>query len=1467
MKRFRFRSLVVVATIGVLFSLHGFRGESGSHPEDSSRLPCSRQPNQKARTGEVRIRFDGCHFAGYLHAPESSARHFLEFYDSVLGLEHGLEDLVVEAIRETGVSAHTRFAQVIDGRPIFESFVLVGQGSDGAIVSLHMNYYPAPEVVSGTDVIGVEAARALAMGASGVTELRMPAREREVWFASPDGSLRLAHEFWVFSADPLGDFLTLVDAATGKILFLENRIAFETGSGKVFWPNPLQTTGQMTFVDGGDSTTAALDAARVSVTLERLDAGTGLLKGQWVDTTLPGGIADASFPNEPSRVYEYDRDDPRFEAVVVYVTIDRAQAYFQSLGFSDSVGAQNGIRDFPSLANAHWFESDNSFYSTGNDAVHFGDGGVDDAEDADIVLHEYGHAVQHDQNSCWGGGEMGAMGEGFGDYLAASFFGDIGDATYQASHAACVGDWDAVAFSSSTPPCLRRVDGGKQYPGDLVGQVHADGEIWSAFLWELRGQVGATTADRLVLQHHFGLPCNATMPDAALGLLQADADLNSGANAAAIRAAACARGILSGSDCQAATSLLLSLAASPSPTVTGAEVTYTATLQNTTAGPLSGIIVSAAVPEGSSFVPDSASDGGSEAGGVVEWPSFGLDAGESVQRSFRVLVTAEGASGFADDMNGDASGWVASRDQGSLDWEHTSADGYGGTSLRSSVPTTPVGAADCVDGKADVFSCSNVDLEYWLPIANNGGGDGNDGWGWTDPSTGTEYYLSGQRNGTYFYDLSTPSAPGYLGSLPTHTSASDWRDIKVIGNYAFIVSEASGHGMQIFDLTELRSVSSPQTFAATAHYSGFGNAHNVVANPDTNFVYAVGTGTCSGGLHMVDVSNPLSPQGVGCFSGDGYTHDAQCVLYAGPDGDYSGREICLAFNEDTIAIVDVTDKSSPALVSNTTYGAAQYTHQGWLTEDQAYVLVNDEMDERNAGNPTRTYVFDVSDLDAPTLSGTYEGPLPAIDHNLYVRGDFVFEANYTSGLRILKAQDLSTGTLCEVASFDTYPDSDSAQFRGAWNAYPFFESGIVVVNAIEGVAIVRPDLVTAQCDGGGGGGGGAQKSWFAADPSGLSDMMLATAEPIVVESGATELEFWGKYDLEDGYDGGVVELSSDGGVTWQDLGSQFLSGGYDAVISTGFNNPIGGRMAFTGGSDGWKKSRIDLSPWVGVSVKVRFRSASDATIGGSGWYVDEVRAGNASLLLGSVTASESGGATVESGEQCDDGNSVENDGCSSSCVACGNSVITAPETCDDGNLVDGDGCTASCRIECPSSPNGACETGFGKGKLLIKETPGREKMLVQWKKGPSLSGTDFGNPLVAGGSVYSLCLYDDADTLVADYVIPRAGDTCAGNDCWKPVGPPPPYPTHQGYSFKDGDGTSDGINKMTLKGPRSASIKIQGKNNSSRGLNDLPTGIAAALRGTVRATAQLNVSDTGACFSLDLGSIKKSDETNFQAQN
>jgi choice-of-anchor B domain-containing protein len=266
--------------------------------------------------------------------------------------------------------------------------------------------------------------------------------------------------------------------------------------------------------------------------------------------------------------------------------------------------------------------------------------------------------------------------------------------------------------------------------------------------------------------------------------------------------------------------------------------------------------------------------------------------------------------------------------------------------------------------------------------------------------------------------------------------------------------------MQVFDLTELRSViTPPETFAETAHYSVFGSAHNIVINEDSGFAYGVGTNTCSGGLHMVNIQNPLLPTNAGCFSSDGYTHDAQCVNYVGPDPDHQGAEVCFNANEDTLTIVDVTNKTAPAQLSRTGYSGSGYTHQGWVTPDHAYFLLDDELDESSFGHNTRTRVWDITDLDAPVLIGFDVGTTPAIDHNQYVHQGYTYQANYRSGLRILDLTGIATASLTEAAFFDIYPSSDSPSFNGAWSVYPYFDSGVAVVSGIEqGLFILQPDL-------------------------------------------------------------------------------------------------------------------------------------------------------------------------------------------------------------------------------------------------------------------------------------------------------------------------------------------------------------------------------------------------------------------------
>lgn len=365
----------------------------------------------------------------------------------------------------------------------------------------------------------------------------------------------------------------------------------------------------------------------------------------------------------------------------------------------------------------------------------------------------------------------------------------------------------------------------------------------------------------------------------------------------------------------------------------------------------------------------------------------------------------------------------------------------------------------CDGGMADGYPCDNVDLMSILTIEEMDGQFGvNDIWGWTDPENGDEYVIIGLSEGTAFIDITDPLNPVHLGNLATHTDPSLWRDIKVHDNHAFIVSEASGHGMQVFDLTQLRNLNSvPVTFEETAHYDLFGSAHNIVINEETGFAYAVGTQTFAGGLHIVDISDPANPVIAGDFAQDGYTHDAQAIVYNGPDQDYAGKEIVFACNEDTFTIVDVEDKEDCQLVAREEYEGNAYSHQGWVTEDHRYFLLDDEIDEGNFGHNTKTYVWDIQDMENPVLVGTHFGPTTATDHNMYIQGEFVFQSNYNAGLRILSIDDLANAELTEIGYFDVIPETDQAGYDGSWSNYPYFESGVIAVTSMDhGLFLVKP---------------------------------------------------------------------------------------------------------------------------------------------------------------------------------------------------------------------------------------------------------------------------------------------------------------------------------------------------------------------------------------------------------------------------
>ena len=383
--------------------------------------------------------------------------------------------------------------------------------------------------------------------------------------------------------------------------------------------------------------------------------------------------------------------------------------------------------------------------------------------------------------------------------------------------------------------------------------------------------------------------------------------------------------------------------------------------------------------------------------------------------------------------------------------------------------------APCTDGATGPFDCSQVDLVAFVPLASLGADPGtilNDIWGWSDPVTGRDWALVGRSDATAFVDVSDPTNPRYAGELPLTEGATEnlWRDIKVYADHAFIVADGAGtHGVQIFDLTQLRDAAGPPvTFAETARYDGIASAHNIVINEETGMAYAVGSSmggqTCGGGLHMIDVRTPAEPVFLGCFSDattgrqrTGYSHDAQCVIYQGPDEDYQGREICFGANETALSIADVTDRDNPVAIARGEYPNVGYAHQGWLTEDHSYFFMGDEADESQGGvDRTRTLIWDVADLDDPLLLKEHFAETGTIDHNQYIRGNRLYQANLMSGLRVLDISDVENPI--EIGFFDTVPDDAGLPaFGGAWSNYPFFESGIVVVSSWnEGLFVLRP---------------------------------------------------------------------------------------------------------------------------------------------------------------------------------------------------------------------------------------------------------------------------------------------------------------------------------------------------------------------------------------------------------------------------
>lgn len=372
------------------------------------------------------------------------------------------------------------------------------------------------------------------------------------------------------------------------------------------------------------------------------------------------------------------------------------------------------------------------------------------------------------------------------------------------------------------------------------------------------------------------------------------------------------------------------------------------------------------------------------------------------------------------------------------------------------------------------FSGNRIVLKAHIPLSSIGGtGLGSAIWGWTDYGAAggpREYALYGLSNGTSFIDVTNPSNPVYVGHLPSATGSSSWRELRSFNNHAFIVSDGNGaHGMQVFDLTKLREFAgTPITYSTAAssfytRYTGVNNVHTIDINSTSGHAYLFGSGggSFNSGVHIVNVNNPMNPIAAGGYNASGYIHDGQVVIYNGPDTAHVGKEILFAansggsgnVNDDTVRVVNVTNKAAISVLGAATHTNARYIHQGWLTPDHKYFLVNDELDEYYNTSVMKTHVYDVSDLDNPVYKGGWTHPVNSrnIDHNLYIKqtpwGLMAFESNYTMGLRVIRIDDLSgpNPLMSEWAWFDSYPADDAPlSFNGQWGNYPFFDSGTII---------------------------------------------------------------------------------------------------------------------------------------------------------------------------------------------------------------------------------------------------------------------------------------------------------------------------------------------------------------------------------------------------------------------------------------
>jgi len=369
------------------------------------------------------------------------------------------------------------------------------------------------------------------------------------------------------------------------------------------------------------------------------------------------------------------------------------------------------------------------------------------------------------------------------------------------------------------------------------------------------------------------------------------------------------------------------------------------------------------------------------------------------------------------------------------------------------VARLPLTAAELGFGD-DTFESKNVLLKSWIPLNNFPGfatatsPNGADCWGYTSPS-GREYALMGLSWGNGIVEVTDPANPVIITTIPGSVDKL-WRDITVIGHYAYAVSDSGGVGIQVMDLSNIDTGS--VTLVRNYMQGGHTTTHSMVANVDSGYLYLQGGNAAGGGIIPANCNiDPTFPTFTGPGWTTSYVHESIIVTYPPGSGPYAGKEIAFLFrgnSSNRISIVDITNKASPVTLSSVTYPGQNYSHQGWLSEDRKYLYHNDEIDGPSQNVPRMlTRIFDISDLSAPRLISSVTNGLPSVDHNEYVKGRYLYQSNYTSGLRVWDLIDPLMPV--EIAWLDTRPENDGTGYNGAWGNYPYFNSGTILISDIE----------------------------------------------------------------------------------------------------------------------------------------------------------------------------------------------------------------------------------------------------------------------------------------------------------------------------------------------------------------------------------------------------------------------------------